>query len=360
MKELQTTFQEYALRSELPLPDQALQLRASGSLISYQGNLTDDVVSQTGFKGSSYDDEYESYPVYVLSTNKKDFQFLNYLEDGVNLISSSFTQVLAEPEYGLLFPKIFGKPLWVFLFSDTQKPIHLSYSWSYDIINGTGQVIAYMKDSYFLDPLVDSLWQMSPQNSCKRILELWYSHGTGIYTISPNGSTKIQVYCDMEIDWGGWTMVARSIVWGTGALGWSTTRWNPADTTQVYSLWNTAFPIDFSSVMFARYTSWKNIDLALALDRSTSIILNPTGTGTFQSQYRRLVFRSGIPTAEASWNQLFPFTYIWNTSSTLRYWFQHTATPSWSYGLNPSGFVTGGYSSTYGSWNGKQGMIFIR
>lgn len=111
MKELQTTFQEYALRSELPLPDQALQLRASGSLISYQGNLTDDVVSQTGFKGSSYDDEYESYPVYVLSTNKKDFQFLNYLEDGVNLISSSFTQVLAEPEYGLLFPKIFGKPL---------------------------------------------------------------------------------------------------------------------------------------------------------------------------------------------------------------------------------------------------------
>ncbi|GAG07061.1 unnamed protein product, partial [marine sediment metagenome] len=51
-----------------------------------------------------------------------------------------------------------------------------------------------------------SYWIENPQ-SCSQVLARNPSATSGIYTISPNGSDSFDVYCDMETDGGGWTLI---------------------------------------------------------------------------------------------------------------------------------------------------------
>jgi hypothetical protein len=55
-----------------------------------------------------------------------------------------------------------------------------------------------------------------PDKSCLRILELWGARWDWVYRISPFWAEKINVYCDMSTQWGGWTLVLNYLhQWGT-------------------------------------------------------------------------------------------------------------------------------------------------
>ena len=43
--------------------------------------------------------------------------------------------------------------------------------------------------------------------SCKELLDNRASSTSWVYTINPSWSEEFEVYCDMETDWGGWTMI---------------------------------------------------------------------------------------------------------------------------------------------------------
>lgn len=360
LKEVHTLFQEYTIQSSLPLPSNALTLNASWSLYAYQGDLSDDVMEQVGFKWSVYDKEYDEFPVYLLSKNKKDFQFLTYIEDPASIIGRYHSQIYAEPQYDLLYPKTFGKQLGVILQKEDQKPLHRVISWSYDIISGTEDIEIYLNDTNYLDSDSDDLRVVIPNSSCNRILEISGSKGNGIYTIMPNGSTTIQVYCDMEMDGGGWTMVWRSATGSSWNFSWSTSTGNVLETNRAYSLSLVQNPISFSDILIARYV-WKNtIDLALKIPNDERLNFQSLTGSTYQTSRQDTLITTGIQSTELTWNQNFAFTYFWNTTQTSRYWFQHSATPSGSFGLNTNGFVTGGYNATYGSWHQRQWMILIR
>lgn len=361
MKELQTAFQEYSFREKLPLPDDSIQLRASWSLYAYQGYISEDILKQLSFKANVYDDTVESFPVYLLWVNQKDFQFLTYLEDPA---STAFlkSQSFASTDLRTLFPKTFGKALWVLLEQETNTPLQniwiIKSAGYYDVVTGTGMISAYLSEQKILESDQDDLRQLLPQNSCKRIMELGYSKWSGEYTISPDGITKVQVYCDMDIDGGGWMLVWRSAQSGVWNFGWL---------TQGGGIWNDALPysfgpqvknIYFSEILVARYTKGKNIDFALRFSVDSSVLKNELNSAE-STVNPQVIYTPWLTHTEKTWNHIRMFAFWWMIPSNNGFWFRDNTT-AWSYGLLRNKLETAGYNATYGALDERQWMIFIR
>jgi hypothetical protein len=104
----------------------------------------------------------------------------------------------------------------------------------------------------------------NPKGSCKRLKQAGGAWNNGVYTISP-AWMDFQVYCNMEISWGGWTMVARSVEGGwtyngnANPFGWTINLWDVNDDAQAFSLGSSTNNIPFEKVLNAWYTTWKNI-----------------------------------------------------------------------------------------------------
>lgn len=91
----------------------------------------------------------------------------------------------------------------------------------------------------------DDLWwrvKLKYEKSCKEVQLSPDNEWSWEYTISPNTYDKIKVYCDMEIDWWGWTRVKR---W---QRSWWLVEWSDVRRTK-WLLWEEAM------VTYTRY--WK-------------------------------------------------------------------------------------------------------
>lgn len=72
--------------------------------------------------------------------------------------------------------------------------------------------------------------------SCAAILAAKPGAASGIYTLDPSGS-PFRAYCDMTMDQGGWTLVARSVASSSAnVFGWKKPTGSVDDDSQPYSL----------------------------------------------------------------------------------------------------------------------------
>jgi len=212
------------------------------------------------------------FPTYTLSPGRKDFQLLSYVEDAETLLlHSPVPKVWADINYTVLFPKLIWSPLWTLLDSSTQEPIqereNIITDGEYDILTGTWELRVYFNDTEFFDTSWGDILDIIPNRDCKRIFDLWKSKWSGEYVIMPNWVTNVRVYCEMDIDGGWWTLLARSVSWwATAWFGWTFQTWDIKDDSQPYSYWEDSRFIDFSQIMLAPYSSWKNILFATSYD----------------------------------------------------------------------------------------------
>lgn len=211
LKDINTSFATYSLKSRIPLPKNKIDITASGAVFAYQWDFTQETANTIGFTWNPYDDALEIYPNYMLLLNRKDTQILHYLEDSQTIQQTFIAKSYAFTDYQQLFPRVIWKALGIMIDSDTQEPLHLvdsiSASGSYDVVNGTGAIRTYFSQNKYFE---DNMSRIIPDKSCKRILELWGSKGSWVYTINPTGTSKVRVYCDMQTDWGGWNLVVNN------------------------------------------------------------------------------------------------------------------------------------------------------
>lgn len=211
VKDINTSFGTYWLKSRIPLPENKVDITASWAVFAYQWDFTKQIADVVWFKWDPYDDNLDVYPTYMLSLNQKDTQILHYLEDPQTLEAKTILETYAFTDYQILYPKVIWKALGIMIDEETQKPLHLIESVAsagdYDVINGTGSLRAYYSDREYFE---GEMGEIIPDKSCLRILELWNSKWDVVYTINPTGTKKVRVYCDMRTEWWGWTIIVNN------------------------------------------------------------------------------------------------------------------------------------------------------
>lgn len=346
-----------SVSSKLPFPEDMIELTASGSIFAYQGYAGKSVIDAIAYDGWGLDPEHNEYFTYMLDASGRDFQLMTFLTNPDYLSQKIVSQWYAAVDYESLYPKVVGKPLGIMVDLVTQAPLHLiedvSNLWSYDIVTGTESIRSYYSDTQSISSNVDSLLQIVWTQSCKRILELGRSKWSGNYTIAPTWSVKTRVYCDMETDGGGWTLVARSKL-GAGYtnFGWLQKRWNVSDLSDAYSLGDISKDVHFEDILYTTDDGIKWIQTNFDSD----ILATESGAEVTTSKNKRVLENpddaSPIP-SYSSWgridvNQSYSFnTDTWDGCSQAN---QRCSgmTARWYAGRNNEGV------------RGKAGEIFIR
>jgi len=367
LKDINSGLSIYGTKSKLPLPEGAISITAWSNIISYQWNLSSKIIKAISYNGWWKDPDFDVYPVYTLSSSKRDFQLMTFVEDAETLLlQAPIDSVNADVNYSVLFPKVIWSPLGTILDSSTQDPLQdsetLVTNGSYDILTWTGELRVYYSDTEFFDTSWWDILDILPNRTCKRISELWNASWNWEYTIVPDGVIRKRVYCDMEVNGWWWMLVWRSVSWwSTSDFGWIYETGSIKDDSSPYSYGSWSRIIDFDQILIAPYTSWKNINFAASYNVNSQY---------FRDNYN-LQSSSPESSSYTSWLNTCTYQIAHPTDTTpthcstyeKRYWgkFWYTGfvvarNTSEEYGLRWSGTSFNG-ADEY-SWD--QAMIFIR
>lgn len=100
----------YAATKSLPLPDDYIEITASGTTIAYQGYVGTDVLETIDYTNGGKDPKDDSFYTYYLTKDRKKLQLLAFMEETVaaNILAP---QASFAAEYDSRFPKVYGQKL---------------------------------------------------------------------------------------------------------------------------------------------------------------------------------------------------------------------------------------------------------
>lgn len=374
---------------KLPLPDDAVEIRNNGVTFLHQWYAGKNVLESISFSENTIDPLDDSYYTYLVSQNRKDFQILGFLEKYNPSVISSILPEWNAQQYAQRYPQVMWKKLWILLQQQTNTPLQAMTEYAtsgyIDLQDTTtNEFDAYVTDIYVISWKQEDLLGILPYTTCKRLLENGWVVGSGIYNINPSWFDPFEVYCDMEIDGWGWTLLWRSVPWfNIENFWWVYSTWNIRDDSVPYSLGIPAVDINFSEIMYATYESWKTVQYAdkLTVDDNffranyNSQYLDPGATDYTNQQaldytvsllWCEFLYTDGS-TCGTFQNRQGVMTEICTPCSNYGYppavwwkfwykWFMFPWRVDYENGLRSNGMYVG-WGHPY---VGKQGMVFVR
>ena len=119
MKAISDWLELYRTKFTLPLPEDSVDIKANGSVISYQWYAWANVLESIEFSNGWKDPKDDIYYSYYLTRDKKYFQLMWFLEDEENLEASSESSLIVTSsqewiiDYSSRFPKVYWSKLWI-------------------------------------------------------------------------------------------------------------------------------------------------------------------------------------------------------------------------------------------------------
>jgi len=255
MTRIADALQVYGTSNNLPLPENVVNITVGSTLVGYQWDLWESVLQTIDYSTTARDPKDNSPFVYYLGTDRRNFQLMAFMEEQKALTSFS-SQVYAANSNR--FAKSYGRRMGILLQDITNIPLH-RVAWAVPDLSTLTWYTAYLSDSDTISWVsAGDLRASSPIASCKRRREAFWASGNGIYSINPAG-TEFDVYCEMNEQGGGWTLVARSTTGWSGSFTAGTALWDLTNLNSSYNLDVSA--IDFTQVMLASYQNIRNINI---------------------------------------------------------------------------------------------------
>jgi hypothetical protein len=203
----------------------------------------------------------------------------------------------------------------------------------------------------------------APAVSCLQILARDPSRfaADGLYEIDPDGpggNASIQVFCDMTLDGGGWTLVARSV---RGApeqpFGWSVDTGSVTDARTPYSLDVVAAKLALTEILVADYDG---DDPTIHTHAYAFLVANGFLSHASDTAQNGDV-RSVLGDCDPGGSGPSMLRHAGNTSLTDDFFFRDIPESGQHRGLHPNGFDLAYTDCAHsGSLDGEQGIVLVR
>ena len=373
--------QIYSTRNMLPLPENAVTITGSWTIVAYQWDLGEGVLQTIEYSTTARDPRDNSLYTYYVTVDRESFQLLAFMEEAGSLqalvvsegwVSGSAWSIIwklgsilwvwdLSANLGNRFPKSYGSKLWVLTNSENVPIQRLSIPWNtLDIVNTTDEYVGHLSDNERIEGDGNELAYLVPNYNCKRIKELRGSVTSGVYTIVPRGNT-LQVYCDMETDWGGWILL-----WSSGRESWWVNFWWSQST---WTIWNNNLPYSLWSPELLEEVWFEQIMIIWLNEQFKKVIwikfnvnsdfFNRDSSDRTSTSWCRVLFDEELNEEEKNLPNCFSFWQWWRFNNTSSFQFWHSWTSA-SSGLSRTGFSIPNPSETYGVWNWLHWEIYIK
>ncbi len=145
LTKLSDSLQVYSASKTLPLPDNKIDITASWTVIAYQWELWVDVLETIDYTNGWKDPKDDSYYLYSLSKDRREFQVLAFLEEN----NVSFQNTIYAVNYEDRYPINYGKKIWIILRNLDNLPVNeISTGISeYDILSDSDLIDVYFNDA---------------------------------------------------------------------------------------------------------------------------------------------------------------------------------------------------------------------